>query len=138
MTAAYVIRSAEFLGNEKKYTKNVPLFRFEFSEMLSAVRHTQIDRHTHTCDPLHLHAAGLDATLGEPLLGDDAADVVGEDEVGLQDGQRLGVRVGAGLVDDDVERPAVVLHTRHLHVLEGEEGSGGQVFGGESGTTRLK
>lgn len=43
--------------------------------------------------------------------------MVGEDEVGLQDGQRLGVRVGAGLVDDDVQRSAVVLHAGHLHVL---------------------
>ena len=39
-----------------------------------------------TCDPLHLHTPGLDATLCKPLLCDDAADVVGEDEVGLQDG----------------------------------------------------
>lgn len=53
----------------------------------------------------------LDASLCQPLLCNDAADVVGEDEVGLQDGQRLGVRVGAGLVDDDVQGPAVVLHT---------------------------
>lgn len=55
-----------------------------------------------TCDPLHLHAPGLDATFGQPLLGDDAAYVVGEDEVGLQDGQGLGMGVGAGLMDDNV------------------------------------
>lgn len=72
-----------------------------------------------TCNPLHLHAPSLDASLGQPLLGDDAADVVGEDEVGLQDGKGLGVRVGARLVDDDVQRSAVVLNTRHLHVLLG-------------------
>lgn len=77
---------------------------------------------SHTCDPLHLHAPGLDAALGQPLLGDDAADVVGEDEVGLQDGQGLGVGVGAGLVDDDVQRSAVVLHPGHLHVLQQERG----------------
>lgn len=70
-----------------------------------------------TSDPLHLHAPGLDATLRQPLLCDDAADVVGEDEVGLQDGQGLGVRVGTGLMDDDVQRAAVVLNTGHLHVL---------------------
>lgn len=70
-----------------------------------------------TCNPLHLHASGLDATFGQPLLGDDAADVVGEDEVGLQDGQGLGVGVGAGLVDDDVQCSAVVLNARYLHVL---------------------
>lgn len=97
----------------------------------------QSDRRTNsqtaTCDPLHLHAAGLDATLGEPLLGDDAADVVGKDEVGLKDGQRLGVRVGAGLVDDDVERPAVVLHARHLHVLFDGVGGGGWSGGGSGG-----
>lgn len=75
-----------------------------------------------TCNPLHLHAPGLDATLGQPLLGDDATDVVGEDEVGLQDGQRLGVGVGAGLMDDDVQCPAVVLDARHLHVLRGRGG----------------
>lgn len=55
--------------------------------------------------------------------------MVGEDEVGLQDGQRLGVRVGAGLVDDDVERPAVVLHARHLHVLF-DGGGWREVWGG--------
>lgn len=70
-----------------------------------------------TSDPLHLHAPGLDATLRQPLLCDDAADVVGEDEVCLQDGQGLGVRVGAGFMDDDVQCSAVVLYTRHLHVL---------------------
>lgn len=70
-----------------------------------------------TCNPLHFHASGLDATLGQPLLGDDAADVVSEDEVGLQDGQGLGMGVGAGLVDDDVQCSAVVLNARNLHVL---------------------
>lgn len=64
----------------------------------------------------------MDATLGQPLLGDDAADVVGEDEVGLQEGQGLGVGVGAGLMDDDVQCSAVVLHARHLHVLLRERG----------------
>lgn len=75
-----------------------------------------------TCDPLHLHAPGLDATFGQPLLGDDAADVVSEDEVGLQNGQWLGVGVGAGLMDDDVQCSAVVFNTRHLHVLLPEGG----------------
>lgn len=79
-----------------------------------------------TCNPLHLHAPGLDATLCQPLLCDNAADVVGEDEVGLQDGQGFGVWVGAGLMDDYVQCSAVVLNTRHLHVLlrEGEGGEG--------------
>lgn len=43
--------------------------------------------------------------------------MVGEDEVGLQDGQGFGVGIGAGLMDDDVQRSAVVFNTRHLHVL---------------------
>lgn len=67
--------------------------------------------------PLHLHPPGLDASFSQPLLGDDAADVVGEDEGGLQDGYGFGVRVGCRLVDGDVQSPAVVLHPRHLHVL---------------------
>lgn len=71
---------------------------------------------------MHLHASGLDATLRQSLLGDDAADVVGEDEVGLQNGQGLGVGVGAGLVNDDIQRSAVVLNARHLHVLLRELG----------------
>lgn len=70
-----------------------------------------------TCNPLHLHAPGLDATFGQPLLSDYAADMIGKDEVSLQDGQRLGVGVGAGFMDDNVQRSAVVLNTRHLHVL---------------------
>lgn len=43
--------------------------------------------------------------------------MVSKDEVGLQDGQGLGMWVGAGLMDDDVQRSAVVLNTRNLHVL---------------------
>lgn len=43
--------------------------------------------------------------------------MVSKDEVGLQDGQRLGVGVGAGFMNDDVQGPAVVLNARHLHVL---------------------
>lgn len=63
-----------------------------------------------TCNPLHLHLPRLDASLCQPLLCNDAADVVGKDEVGLQDGQRLGMWVGAGLMNDDVQGPAVILN----------------------------
>lgn len=66
---------------------------------------------------MHLHASGLDATFGQPLLSNYAADVVCEDKVGLQDGQGLGMGVGAGLMDDDVQRSAVILDAGHLHVL---------------------
>lgn len=64
-----------------------------------------------TCYPLHFHAPGLDAALGQSLFGDDAANVICEDEVGLQDWDRLGVRVRRGLVNDDVQSPAVIFHT---------------------------
>lgn len=66
---------------------------------------------------LHLHPPGLDPSFSESLLGDNAADVVGEDEGGLQDGYRLGMRVGRWFVDGDVQGSAVILHPRHLHVL---------------------
>lgn len=55
-----------------------------------------------TSDPLHLHAPRLDAALGQALLGDDAADVVREDEGGLEDGEGLGVGAGRRLVDGDI------------------------------------
>lgn len=70
---------------------------------------------------LHLHASRLDAALGQALLGDDAADVVREDEGGLQDGEGLGMGAGCRLVDGDIQGAAVVLHAGHLHVLRGEE-----------------
>lgn len=75
-----------------------------------------------TCYPLHFHAPRLDATFGQPLLCNYAANVVCKDEVGLQDGQGFGVWVRAGLMDDYVQCPAVVLYAGHLHVLfrEGE------------------
>lgn len=72
-----------------------------------------------TSYPLHLHAPGLDAALGQPLLGNDAADVVREDEGGLEDGEGLGVGAGCRLVDDDIQGTAVILHSGHLHVLGG-------------------
>lgn len=49
--------------------------------------------------------------------------MVGEDEIGLQDGQGLGMGVGAGLMDDDIQRSAVVLNSGHLHVLLREGGT---------------
>lgn len=52
---------------------------------------------------MHLHAACLDAALGQALLGNDAADVVREDEGGLKDGEGLGVGAGCWLVDGDIE-----------------------------------
>lgn len=70
-----------------------------------------------TGNPLHLHSPGLNATFGQPLFGDDASYVVSKDEVGLQDGHGFGMWVGAGLMDDNIQCSAVVLDTRHLHVL---------------------
>lgn len=78
-----------------------------------------------TSYPLHLHTPGLDAALGQPLLGNNAADVVREDEGGLEDGEGLGVGAGCRLVDDDIQGTAVVLHSGHLHVLGGQ-GQGGR------------
>lgn len=86
--------------------------------------------------PLHLHAPGLDAALGQALLGDDAADVVREDEGGLEDGEGLGVGAGRGLVDGDVQGAAVVLHTCHLHVLPREEAKGSGSLGSGGGWPR--
>lgn len=70
-----------------------------------------------TCYSLHLGAPCLDAALGQALLGDDAADVIREDERGLQDRERLRVRAGGRLVDDDVQGSAVILDSSHLHIL---------------------
>lgn len=87
---------------------------FHFGQRLSSQLHLASFL---TCNPLHFHASSLNATLGESLLGDDAADVIGEDEVGLQDWQGLGVRVGARFMNNNIQSSAVVLDTRHLHVL---------------------
>lgn len=73
-----------------------------------------------TSYPLHLHAPRLDAALGQALLGDDAADMVREDEGGLEDGEGFGVGAGCRLVDGDIQGTAVIFHTSHLHVLQGE------------------
>lgn len=48
--------------------------------------------------PLHLHAPGLDAALGQALLGNNAADMIREHEGGLQDREGLRVRAGGRLV----------------------------------------
>lgn len=72
-----------------------------------------------TSYPLHLHAPRLNAALGQALLGNDAADVVREDEGGLEDGEGLGVGTGRRLVDGDIQGTAVIFHTSHLHVLQG-------------------
>lgn len=71
-----------------------------------------------TCYSLHLGAPGLDAALGQALLGDDAANVIGKDERGLQDGEGLRVGAGGRLVDYYVQGSAVILYSGHLHVLK--------------------
>lgn len=71
--------------------------------------------------PLHLHAPGLDAALGQALLGNNAADMIREHEGGLQDREGLRVRAGGRLVNGDVQGTAVILHSCHLHVLQSEK-----------------
>lgn len=93
--------------------------------------------------PLHLHTPGLDAALGQALLGDDAADMIREHEGGLQDGEGLRVWAGGRLVDGDIQGTAVILHSCHLHVLHSEKakakhssGPGAGRLGGVSGSCR--
>lgn len=74
-----------------------------------------------TSYPLHLHAPGLDAALGQALLGNNAADMIREHEGGLQDREGLRVWAGGRLVDGDVQGTAVILHSCHLHVLHSKK-----------------
>lgn len=72
-----------------------------------------------TCDSLHFHPPSLDPSLGQALLRNDATDVIRKNEGGLKDGEGFGMRAGSWLVYDDIQGPAVVFHSCHLHVLQG-------------------
>lgn len=96
-----------------------------------------------TSYPLHLRAPGLDAALGQALLGNNAADMIREHEGGLQDGEGLRVWAGGRLVDGDVQGTAVILHSCYLHVLHSEKakakcssGPGADELRGVSGSCR--